>query len=396
MNDGSVIELVEHKQSIPQQRKAQAEKGRQSRSHTERSGNQLIAKAATDTRGAMDEGWHERSRARLFNDIDQVYHRVQQAEEKCRRQKEEIEEIHHEASKLLMQKDQHIAELTKRLNAMQYHPDILNDDEVVQIMANLSQKLDVWVKGSFKDPSRLQSLPQLEPLDVPYSMGIINKLQSMHQNWAFIRAFVTSYLFYYFFDVYMVGVRNADIEYSLITMESEIFDKCPGHVADNWRSATSMGIQSVTKGYLDDAAMNCMRGIEQLGSCASADAGLREKKVYELFQSCVDFKRRLERQSARYKFSHTPSGHRFISSTMQSVTGQEGEGAVVEHCLWPGLWKGDVLLYPETVWTKMDEASVKDSSPGTETAPVRQDEAGVCSQVRGFSRIYLQTHLGLE
>jgi hypothetical protein len=174
----------------------------------------------------MDEGWQARSRARLFNEIDQVYHRVQQVEEKCRRQKEEIEEIHNEASKLLMQKDQHIAELTKRLHDMQYHPDILNDDEVVQIMAMLSQKLDVWVKGSFKDPSRLQSLPQLEPVDVPYSMGTINKLQNMHQNWAFIRAFVTSYLFYYFFDVYMVGVRNSDIEYSLITMESEIFSKC--------------------------------------------------------------------------------------------------------------------------------------------------------------------------
>jgi hypothetical protein len=169
---------------------------------------------------------------------------------------------------------------------------------------------------------------------------------------------------------------------------------CPGpvHVADNWRSATSMGIQSVTKGYLDAAAMNCMRGIEQLGSCASADPG----KLYGLFQSCVHFKRRLERQPARYKFSHTSSGHRFISSTMQSVTGQEGEGAVVEYCVWPGLWKDDVLLYPEIVWTKMDEASVKDSSPGTETAPVPQDEAGVCSQVRGSSRIHLQTHLGLE
>ncbi|PKX97928.1 uncharacterized protein P174DRAFT_426282 [Aspergillus novofumigatus IBT 16806] len=199
----------------------------------------------------MDEGWHAREVP----------------------QKEEIEEIHHEASKLLMQKDQHIAELTKRLNDIQYHPDILNDDEVVQIMAKLSQNLDVW----------------LEPVDVPYSMGIINKLQNMHHNWAFIRAFVTSYLFYYFSDVYMVGVRNPDIEYSLITMESDIFGKCPGYVADNWRSATGMGIQSVTKGYLDDAAMNCMRGTEQLGSCASADPGLREKKLYELFQSCVDF-----------------------------------------------------------------------------------------------------------
>jgi hypothetical protein len=174
----------------------------------------------------MDESWHARSRARLFSDIDQVYHRVQQAEEKCRRQKEEIEEIHNESSKLLMQKDQHIAELMKRLNDMQYHPDILNDDEVIQIMAKLSQKLDVWVKGSFKDPSRLQSLLQLEPVDVTYSMGTISKLQNMDQNWALIWAFVTSYLFYYFFDVYMVGVRNSDNEYSLITMESEIFSKC--------------------------------------------------------------------------------------------------------------------------------------------------------------------------
>ncbi|KAF7165713.1 hypothetical protein CNMCM5623_009813 [Aspergillus felis] len=368
-----------------------------------RSGNQHIVNAATESRGAMDQGWHVGSRARLHNEIDQVYQRAEQAEEKCRRQKEEIEEIRHEASKLLLQKDEHIAELTKRLNHMQYHPDVLNDDEVVRIMAKLSQKLDVWVKGSFKDASLLQDLPQLKPVDAPYSMATISKMQNMHQNWAFIPAFVASYLFYYSFDVYMVGVTNPDIEYGLVTMESEIFfDKCPRHVADNWRSATSMGVQSVTKGYLDDAAMECMKGVEQLGPCASADPGLREKKLYELFQSCVDFKRRLERQPDWYKFSHTSSGHRFISGTMQSVTGQEGEGTVVEFSLWPGLWKGDVLPYPETVWSKMDEASVKDSTPGTETAPIRQDDGGASSQVSGgihgsaSLRIHLQNSLVLK
>jgi hypothetical protein len=142
--------------------------------------------------------------------------------------------------------------------------------------------------------------------------------------------------------------------------------------------------------------MECMRGIEQLGSCASADPGLREKKLYELFRNCVDSKRRLERQPAWYKFSHTSSGHWIISGAMQSVTGQEGEGAVVEFCLWPGLWKGDVLLYPETVWSRMDEGSGKDSNPGIETAPIPQDEVGASSQTQGSSRIYLQTHRVVE
>lgn len=174
----------------------------------------------------MDEGWYVGAQAGYFNDIDQAYLRAQHAEEKCRRQKEENEEIRHEASKQLLQKDQQIAELTKRLNDMQYHPDILNDDEAVRIMARLSQKLDVWVKGSFKDPHLLQDLPLLELVDVLYSVGTTNELQNMHQKWAFIRAFVTSYLFYYFFDVYMVGVRDTDIEYSLMTMESGIFDNC--------------------------------------------------------------------------------------------------------------------------------------------------------------------------
>ncbi|RHZ44339.1 uncharacterized protein CDV56_100737 [Aspergillus thermomutatus] len=314
----------------------------------------------------MDDGWYVAGRRRLFNDINRVYYRALQAEERCRRQKEENEETRHEASQMLQQKDQHIAELTKRLNDLQYHPDILNDDEAIQIMVKLSQELDVWVKGSFKDPHLLQNLPQVELVNAPYSplrVGTINKLQNTHHKWAFIRAFVTSYLFYYFFDDYMVGVRNPELKYILITMESEIFDKCPGHVADNWRSATTMAFHSITKEYLEDVAIECMRGIERLAPCASADSGLREKKLVELLRSCVEFKRRLERQPARYSFSQTSSGDRFISETMQSVTGQEGEGAVVEFCLWPGLWKGDVLLYPETVWSKMDEASVGDSNP---------------------------------
>ncbi|KAF7137053.1 hypothetical protein CNMCM5793_006904 [Aspergillus hiratsukae] len=252
---------------------------------------------------------------------------------KMSRQKEEIEEIRNEASTLTM--------------------------------AKLSKKLEVWVKGSFKDPQLLQNLALLELVDVPYGplpVETIN-LQNTHQKWASIRAFVAAYLFYYFLDDYMVGVRNPDIEYSLMTMESEIFNQCPGHVADNWHSATSMAIQSLTKGYLEDAGIKCMTGIEQLVSCASSNPGLREKKLRELIQSCVDFKRRLERQPARYKFSQSFSGDKFISRTMQTVTGQEGEGAVVEFCLWPGLWKGDVLLYPETVWSKMDEASEASVEP---------------------------------
>jgi hypothetical protein len=174
----------------------------------------------------MAEDWYERVRARHSNDMDQIYNWAKQAEEKCRRQKEDTEEIRHQTSTLLQQKDQHIAELTKRLNDLQYQPDVLNDDEVIQTMAKLCQQLDVWVKGSFKDPQLLQNLSQVEFVDVPYTVGTTNKLQNMHQKWAFIRAFVTSDLFYYFFDTYMVGLRNLDTEYTLMTMELEISDKC--------------------------------------------------------------------------------------------------------------------------------------------------------------------------
>ncbi|GIJ99523.1 hypothetical protein Aspvir_001656 [Aspergillus viridinutans] len=353
----------------------------------------------------MDEGYYVAERRLLINRIKQLHHRALQAEEKCRRQKEQNAELRHEASKLLQQKDEHIAELTIRLNDLHYHPDILTDDEAIQTMAKLGQKLDVWVKGSFRNEDLLHDLPLLELVDMPYSplpVGTINQVQNPHHRWAFIRAFVTSYLFYYFFDDYMVGVRNPGTEYGLMTMESEIFDKCPGHVADNWRSATCMAIQSMTKEYLEDAGMECIKRIEQLASCASSDTWLRQKKFTELLQSCVDFKRSLERQPARYRFSRTSSGHGFTSGTMQSITGEEGEGAVVEFSLWPGLWKGDVLLYPETVWSKMDEASVKDSNPGTETAPIRQGEAGISSQISGGTpgsgsvRIHLHNHLALE
>ncbi|EAW23709.1 uncharacterized protein NFIA_032740 [Aspergillus fischeri NRRL 181] len=316
-----------------------------------------------ETRVAMDEGRYAAEPTHLINGIRQLHSLVLEAEERCRRQKEENEEMRHKASKLIQQKDQHIVELTDRLNDLQYHPDILDDDEATQTMVNLSHELDVWVKGSFRNPDLLENLPRLELVHMVYSplpLETIDNSRNTHQKWAFIRAFVTSYLFYYFFDPYIVGVRKPDTEYSLTTIESEVFDKCPGHVAGNWRSATSMAIQSFVKGYLEDAAMNCMREIEQLGSCASADPGVREKKLYELIQSCVRFKRRLERQPAQYRFSHASSGDKFISGTMQSVTGEEGEGAVVDFCLWPGLWKGDVLLYPETVWSRMDESSVED------------------------------------
>ncbi|RHZ59223.1 hypothetical protein CDV55_105127 [Aspergillus turcosus] len=336
-----------------------------------------------ETRVPMDGGKHAAERRRLITQNRQLHYLAVQAQEKYRRQKEENKEIRHEASTLLQQKDQHIAELTKRLNDLHYQPDILNDDEVIQTMAKLSQKLDVWVKGSFKDPQLLQYLPQVDLVDVPFSLGTINSLQNTHQKWAFIRAFVASYLSYFFFDDYMVGVVNPHNADCLSTIESEISSECPAHVADNWRSATSMAIQSLTKAYLKDAGIACIAGVEQFACCASSDPGLREKKLCELLQGCVDFKRRLERQPARYEFSYTSPGQRFISETMQSVTGQEGDGAIVEFSLWPGLWKGDVLLYPETVWSKMDKASASDSNPGTEMAPTPQDEAGVSSQILG-------------
>lgn len=179
-------------------------------------------------------------------------------------------------------------------------------------------------------------------------------------------------------------------------MELDIFEKCPGHVAGNWRLATSMAIESFNRGYLEDTAMHCMKAIEQLSSCASASPEVREQKLYGLFQSCLHFKRRLGRQPTQYRFSHASSGDEFISGTMQSLTGEEGQGAVVEFCLWPVLWKGDVLLYPETVWSKIDDTSVEDSIPGRETALISQYEADFRSQIQGSPRIHLQTHSTVE
>jgi hypothetical protein len=51
-------------------------------------------------------------------------------------------------------------------------------------MAKLSQKLDAWVRGSFKDPHLLQNLALFKLVDAPYSplpMETINNLQTTHQ-----------------------------------------------------------------------------------------------------------------------------------------------------------------------------------------------------------------------
>jgi hypothetical protein len=99
-------------------------------------GNRLTIGAAAETSVAMDEAWYVTECTHFIDHIDQLYYQAVQAEEICRRQRQENKEIRHKASKVVEQKDEHIAELTKRLNDLVYHADILNDDEAIKSPEN--------------------------------------------------------------------------------------------------------------------------------------------------------------------------------------------------------------------------------------------------------------------
>lgn len=195
----------------PQQHQIQVNRVQHLRSHTEPNSNQPVVNAAMETRVVMDEGRYAAEPIDLINGIRQLYSLALEAEERCPRQTEETEEMRHAAMKLIQQKAQHIVDLTNRLNDLQYHPDILDDDEATQAIVSLNHKLDVWVKGTFRNPELLENLPRLKLVHVPYSplpLETTDSSQRPQQKWAFIRTFVTSYLFYYLFDSYMVGLKS--------------------------------------------------------------------------------------------------------------------------------------------------------------------------------------------
>lgn len=106
----------------------------------------------------------------------------------------------------------------------------------------------------------------------------------------------------------------------------------------------------------------------------------RKDQMHELFEQCVQFKRRLERQESRYHFRYGDPRTGYDSATMLSTTGEEDPNFAVLFAPWPALWRDTddgkrLMVVREQAWIRKDNPGRLMARSGT------SDETLSCSSM---------------
>ncbi|PIG89282.1 hypothetical protein AARAC_007488 [Aspergillus arachidicola] len=164
----------------------------------------------------------------------------------------------------IAKKNNDIHLLTERVNSLVFQSDPLNDDYARRTMNRLGYSLDTWVNSQFRDEGRLD------------------------------------------------GLTAASLS--------------PASVAGNWRSATSIAIQSLSTEYLQATCDSLCETVElAFSKFATSKKEGRVRKLRRLVEQCIEFKQRLEGQENCYFFFSTSPGERYNAQQMQCIAVFQGE-----------------------------------------------------------------------
>lgn len=128
-----------------------------------------------------------------------------------------------------------------------------------------------------------------------------------------------------------------------------------------WRSATSEALENTVlwKRRLENARNELLQKIETLFSrYYSPDIPKEDvyRGLHQIFEDCVAFKQKLERQEFDYIIDQSPPGTIYSSEHMNSLNFIEEDGSIVQMSVWPSLCKVSfdnepLLIEHEAVWT---------------------------------------------
>ncbi|KAI3054299.1 hypothetical protein CBS147353_11445 [Aspergillus niger] len=302
-----------------------------------------------------------RNNPELYRGLEKAALAPLRVEEDLRRRLQRLKRSEELMGLELARKKSDIRSLIQQIQALNFQPNIICDDDIAQTMGRLLQRLRNWINVHFRNPDNLDKLAQ----DLEHN-GSTFIPKGPHEIRAFIASTVSQTLFERIFSSYLLGIPNEESG-RFASIAATLRENCPEHVEHRWRTATSIAVERLSDEPSDINTVIAQVEINftQYFSVEPPIAGMR---LCPLVRECMQFKRKLDRQQGRYHFFHSSPGTIFNRNHMrQAIPFQELAGRV-QCTLWPGVYKeltsGALVVIPETVLAEKDAGH--ESSTDTE------------------------------
>ncbi|PCH00131.1 Hypothetical protein PENO1_047900 [Penicillium occitanis (nom. inval.)] len=143
---------------------------------------------------------------------------------------------------------------------------------------------------------------------------------------------------------------------SLQTRSEELYDE---QCASEWRKLQQALDVWTRRTFMDRSAMSRMtvQKLQWASSCPNVTKENTRKALHQIYENCVAFKKKLERQESDYVIKQSTPGILYSREQMNSLNFKEEDGSIVEMSIWPSLYKvsfdnEELLIEREAVWTK--------------------------------------------
>ncbi|KAF3407435.1 hypothetical protein DPV78_000526 [Talaromyces pinophilus] len=300
----------------------------------------LRANVQRNTQGSI---YHE-----IIDYLENLLHDKIRLREKLRRERELRAQTEEEASAAAARYQKVTSEMMTKLNSLQTRSEELYDEQCASEWRKLQQALDVWTRRTFMDRSAMSRMTVQKLqwasswLDLPKDM-----LQNIQGQRAYIQGIISGTIFHAVFDYTFACSPIGRSERLLRVMGEVVRESGNSYTWETWRSTTSKA--------LDNHAM-----VETLFSDYYSPNVTKEntrKALHQIYENCVAFKKKLERQESDYVIKQSTPGILYSREQMNSLNFKEEDGSIVEMSIWPSLYKvsfdnEELLIEREAVWTK--------------------------------------------
>ncbi|OJZ81982.1 hypothetical protein ASPFODRAFT_144646 [Aspergillus luchuensis CBS 106.47] len=298
-----------------------------------------------------------RNNPELYRGLEKAALATGHVEEGLRRQLYHAQQSKESMRLELAKKQSDIRSLTQQIQALNFQPNVLSDDDIAQNMRRLLQRLRNWSNTYFRDLEQLNKLRQhLE------HNGATFVPRGPHEVRAFIASVVSQILFQRIFSLYLLGIPNEESG-RFVSIAETLRQNCPGNTEHHWRTATSIAAEKLGDEQ-SDINMVASQVEIILSQYYSVEPSTVARRLRALVQECMQFKRDLDRQLSRYHFFRSALGDNFAPDYMQHAIPFQEVAGRVQCTLWPGLYKestsGALVVVPETVLATKD---AEDQSP---------------------------------
>ncbi|QGA17173.1 hypothetical protein EYB26_004843 [Talaromyces marneffei] len=310
-----------------------------------------LKSAFRDVKAELAEAQHILIRVKLL--LKKLSHENVALKEKLRRERELLTEAKQAAAESATQHQRVTMGFMTKLRSLQKRSETLYDDQCASEWRKLQQALKSWTGRTFKDESAMSKMT------------------------------LESAIFATVFDYSFAFSPNTQSEQLLTAVGKIVRDSGSSHTWEIWRLATSKALDnraSFENHRLDDPCNQFSQMVEALFSdyySPNIHKDNTHRALLQIFEDCLSFKKKLERQEFEYQTRQSPPGTVYSTEKMKSLNFVEDDGSIVTMSIWPSLYKlsfenEELLIQPEAVWTK-EPVHVGDDSPMKNNSDVHKE-----------------------